>query len=282
MITVELITALVSEGDEQLHLIPQHPAAHLWPREGGTWGLWHALQGVGKRAFDRWRTRDQRPLSPRLLERSRLFRLFTTHQDWTQAFLAAPTVLGVIDTYGIALPHPRREGRSPQPTGRPGVSNQRWIVGGKRCLLRNQWGLIVAWAWATAQVAATRTRVALQLIVVSAPSFTQALARLRGTPALRGWRPPRRWHLRRPQGPHRPALLREASGHRRCGPTPGGSQTGLRWTPGRDRPPQAPSGRVRGWRARARHRRARGARRSRQVACRRSRSAGWMPPPPGA
>jgi hypothetical protein len=36
-----------------------------------------------------------------------------THQDWTQAFLAAPTVLGVIDTYGIELIHPIREGRSP-------------------------------------------------------------------------------------------------------------------------------------------------------------------------
>jgi len=40
---------------------------------------------------------------PRLPERTRLFRLFTTHHDWTQAFLAAPTVLGVIDTYGIEL-----------------------------------------------------------------------------------------------------------------------------------------------------------------------------------
>src|SRR5262249_57104307 len=110
-----------------------------------------------------WLTRDYRPLFPRLPERTRLFRLLRTHHDWTQAFLAAPTVLGVIDTYGIALLHPRREGRSPQPIGRTGVSNQRWIVGGKRCLLRNQWGLIVAWAWATAQVAATPTRVALQL-----------------------------------------------------------------------------------------------------------------------
>ena len=36
-----------------------------------------------------------------------------THQDWTQAFLASPTVLGVIDTYGIELIHPMREGRSP-------------------------------------------------------------------------------------------------------------------------------------------------------------------------
>jgi len=35
------------------------------------------------------------------------------HQDWTRTFLAAPTVLGVIDTYGIELIHPMREGRSP-------------------------------------------------------------------------------------------------------------------------------------------------------------------------
>jgi len=38
-------------------------------------------------------------LFPRLPERTRLFRLLKTHQDWTQVFLAAPTVLGVIDTY---------------------------------------------------------------------------------------------------------------------------------------------------------------------------------------
>jgi hypothetical protein len=67
--------------------------------------------------------------------------------------LAAPTVLGVIDTYGIELIHPMREGRSPQQIGRKGLSNHRWIVGGKRCLLLNQWGLIVGWACATANVA---------------------------------------------------------------------------------------------------------------------------------
>src|SRR5437867_11016798 len=63
----------------------------------------HALKGVGNRAFHRWLTRDYRPLFPRLPERTRLFRLFKTHQDWTRAFLAAPTALGVIDTYGIEL-----------------------------------------------------------------------------------------------------------------------------------------------------------------------------------
>ena len=98
-------------------------------------------------------TRDYRPLFPHLPERTRLFRLFKTHQDWTQVFLAAPTVLGVIDTYGIELIHPMREGRSPQQIGRKGLSNHRWIVGGKLCLLLNQWGLIVGWACATANVA---------------------------------------------------------------------------------------------------------------------------------
>src|SRR5438067_11246377 len=46
-----------------------------------------------------------------------------------------------------------REGRSPQQIGRKGLSNHRWIVGGKLCLLLNQWGLVVGWACATANVA---------------------------------------------------------------------------------------------------------------------------------
>ena len=153
MTTVEFITALFYEVDEQLHAIPKHPEAHLWPSEVVTLGLLHALKGGGNRPFYRWLTRDYRALFPLLPERTRLFRLFTTHQDWTQAFLAAPTVLGVIDTYGIELIHPIREGRSSQQIGRKGLSNHRWIVGGKLCLLLNQWGLVVAWACDTANVA---------------------------------------------------------------------------------------------------------------------------------
>src|SRR5216683_1069058 len=153
MTTIDFITALFYEVDEQLPAIPKHPEAHLWPSEVVTLGLLHALKGVGNRAFYRWLTRDYRALFPQLPERTRLFRLFTTHQDWTQAFLAAPTVLGVIDTYGIELIHPMREGRSPHQIGRKGLSNHRWIIGGKLCLLLNQWGLIVAWECATANVA---------------------------------------------------------------------------------------------------------------------------------
>ena len=131
--------------------IPQ--AAPVWPSEVVTLGVLHALKGGGNRALLSLADADYRPLFPRLPERTRLFRLFMTHQDWTEVFLAAPTVLGVIDTYGIELIHPMREGRSPQQIGRKGLSNHRWIVGGKLCLLLNQWGLIVGWACATANVA---------------------------------------------------------------------------------------------------------------------------------
>ena len=58
----------------------------------------HALKGVSHRAFYRWLTTDYRPFFPRVPERTRLLRLFMTHQDWTAAFLASPTVLGGIDT----------------------------------------------------------------------------------------------------------------------------------------------------------------------------------------
>ena len=153
MTTWDLIIALFYHIDQQMHDMPKHPEAHLWPSEVVTLGLLHALKGVGNRPFYRWLTRDYRALFPRLPERTRLFRLFKTHQDWAQVFLASPTVLGVIDTYGIELIHPIREGRSPQQIGRKGLSNHRWIVGGKLCLLLNQYGLVVGWACATANVA---------------------------------------------------------------------------------------------------------------------------------
>src|SRR5207247_8458814 len=153
MTTIDFITALFCQVDDPLAGIPKHPHATLWPSEIVILGLLHALKGGGNRAFYRWLTRDYRALFPRLPERTRLFRLFRTHQDWTQVCLASPTVLGGIDTYGIALIHPMREGRSPQQIGRKGLSNHRWIVGGTLCLLLNQYGLVVAWACATANVA---------------------------------------------------------------------------------------------------------------------------------
>ena len=83
MTIVDFITALFYEVDEQMRALPKHPEAHPWPSEVGTLGLLHALKGVGNRAFYRWLTRDYGALFPRVPERTRLFRLFTTHQDWT-------------------------------------------------------------------------------------------------------------------------------------------------------------------------------------------------------
>jgi hypothetical protein len=117
-----------------------------------TLALLHAIKGGGTRAFYRWLTRDYLPLFPHVPERTRLARLFKTHTAWTARFLAAPTVLGVADTYGIELIHPMREGRSPAQMGKKGKSNHRWIVGGKLCFILNQWGLMCAWDCATANV----------------------------------------------------------------------------------------------------------------------------------
>ena len=43
--TVDFITALFYEVDEQLCAIPKHPEAHLWPSEVVTLGLLPALKG---------------------------------------------------------------------------------------------------------------------------------------------------------------------------------------------------------------------------------------------
>ena len=77
----------------------------------GHLALLFAVKGSGMRAFYRWLTRDYQPLFPQVPERTRLARLFKTHTAWTARFRAAPTVLGVADSYGIELIHPMREGR---------------------------------------------------------------------------------------------------------------------------------------------------------------------------
>ena len=85
-------------------------------------------------------------------ERTRLFRLLAAHQDWTEYFLAQPSLLGVVDSFGIELIHPRREGRSPKQIGKKGKSNHRWIVGAKLCFVLDHLGRVVDWAVDTANV----------------------------------------------------------------------------------------------------------------------------------
>jgi hypothetical protein len=152
MTTQDFIIALFCQVDQEMTVVPKRPDAKLYPSEVVTLALLFALKGVGTRAFYRWLTRDYQALFPQVPERTRLFRLFKTHVAWTAQFLAAPTVLGVADTYGIEFIHPMREGRSPAQIGKKGKSNHRWIVGGKLCFVVNQWGLICAWDCATANV----------------------------------------------------------------------------------------------------------------------------------
>jgi hypothetical protein len=152
MPTEEFIIELFWRVDDAMPDVPKHPQANLYPSEIVTLALLFAIKGVGERAFYRWVDQNWRRWFPKLPERTRLFRLFKTHRAWTDRFLADPTVLGVADTYGIELIHPMREGRSPGQIGKKGLSNHRWIVGGKLCFVLNQFGLIVAWACATANV----------------------------------------------------------------------------------------------------------------------------------
>ena len=78
-----------------------------------------------------------------------------------------------------ACQSPLREGRGPQQIGRKGLSNHRWIVGGKLCLLLNQYGLVVAWACDTTTVADNTSQWLIrqfeeQMIVLSDTAFHEA------------------------------------------------------------------------------------------------------------
>lgn len=148
MSTEDFIIELFCRVDDKMLDVPKHAQANLYPSEVVTLALLFALKGVGNRAFYRWLKRDSRHLFPKLPERTRLFRLFNSHRQWTERFMAQPSLM----SYGLELIHPRREGRSQRQIGRKGKSNTRWIVGGKLCLLVNHLGLIVNWACDTATV----------------------------------------------------------------------------------------------------------------------------------
>ena len=98
MSTQDFITELFCRVDDQMRDVPKHSQASLHPSEVVTLALLFAIKGVGNRAFYRWVKRDYLPLFPTLPERTRLFRLFAAHQEWSARFMADPTVLGVVDT----------------------------------------------------------------------------------------------------------------------------------------------------------------------------------------
>jgi len=152
MTTVDFITQLFCRIDDRMPKTEKHSQANLYPSEVVTLAILFALKGVGNRAFYRWLERDYKGLFPKLPVRTRLFRLFNSHRHWTQVFMAEHSLIGIADSYGIELIHPRREGRSDQQIGKKGLSNQRWIVGGKLGYVINHLGLVVDWDVDTANV----------------------------------------------------------------------------------------------------------------------------------
>jgi hypothetical protein len=160
MTTVDFITELFCRVDDHIGYLPKHSQASLYPSEVVTLALLYALTGKGQRSFWRWLTRDYQSLFPNLPDRAQwapgLFRLFNSHRHLIGEFLAAPSLIGVIDSYGIAPQvaplHPRREGRSEEQIGKKGKSNQRWIVGGKLCFVLDHLGRVVDWECDTANV----------------------------------------------------------------------------------------------------------------------------------
>jgi len=148
----DFTTELFCRVDDAMTDQTKHNQAALHPSEMVTLGLLFALKGVGNRAFYRWAEANLKPLFPRLPERTRFFRLLAAHQDWTHRFLAQPSLLGVVDSFGIELIHPRRQGRSDKQIGKKGKSNHRWIVGVKLCFVLDHLGRVVDWAVDTANV----------------------------------------------------------------------------------------------------------------------------------
>ncbi|MCX6021390.1 MAG: transposase [Chloroflexi bacterium] len=141
----DFIIALYCRVDDVLGRLPKDPQALLYPSEVVTLAMLFALKGLGNRKFYRWLSWNWRHLFPHLPERTRLFRLFENHRTLADRFLADPSLLCVVDSFGVELLHPYREGRSLPQIGRKGLSNHRWIIGAKLCVILNNLGLAVSW-----------------------------------------------------------------------------------------------------------------------------------------
>jgi hypothetical protein len=148
----EFIIRLFYNIDEEMGPVKKYADELLYASEVVTLMILFAIKGGKFRAFYRWVKYNHQTSFPKLPEVSRLSRLFLNHQAWCLEFLANPSLLGIIDTYGMELIHPRREGRSELQIGRKGKSNGRWIVGIKVAWLINHRGEIIEWGWAPAHV----------------------------------------------------------------------------------------------------------------------------------
>lgn len=150
MRTEEIITRLFCMVDDKLGGVKKRKNAHLYASEIVTIGILFCLKGVHYRAFYRWLKGDWHHLFPNLPSLDRLLRVLEKYETLTDTLLVEPEAESIIDSYGIELIHPIREGRSDRQVGKKGKSNHRWIVGIKLCWLITPSGQVIEWGWESA------------------------------------------------------------------------------------------------------------------------------------
>lgn len=150
--TEDFIIDLFCRIDTAMGDVKKHSQAMLWPSEIVTLAMLFVLKHCSERAFYRWAERDLIALFPHLPERTRLFRLFATHRDWSDRFLARSTFFGVADSFGIELLQTRRLGRSARQIAKRGFCAGRWIAGVKLGWVINACGEVCAWDVKTANL----------------------------------------------------------------------------------------------------------------------------------
>lgn len=108
----------------------RHPLAKLYLSEIILCGVLFVLKGSSFRQFYTWLKRRNLLNLP---ERTRLQRLLIKYRHTCNRFLSDPTLFNVMDSFGIEIIHPIREGRSEQSrqVSKKGKSNYRWVVGRK-------------------------------------------------------------------------------------------------------------------------------------------------------
>ncbi|OGY54196.1 MAG: hypothetical protein A2912_00415 [Candidatus Buchananbacteria bacterium RIFCSPLOWO2_01_FULL_40_23b] len=130
----------------------KHVQGKLYLSEIVLCGALFVLHGTSFRRFHVWLMKQS--LFPKLPERSRLLRLMNHYDYLCEEFLGSKTFFGILDSFGIEIIHPIREGRSKQSqqVSKKGKSNHRWIIGRKVAVTMNQHYEVVTVSEETANV----------------------------------------------------------------------------------------------------------------------------------
>ena len=147
MTTEDIIIHIFYHVDNGVGPVMKDPCAKLYPSEVVTIEILFALKGGHFRAFYRWLARDFDKLFGGLPDRTTLLRQLCEYQFLTDALMAQPSVLNVVDSYPIELIFPLRAERSKRQFGAKSRDKGRWSVGVKLCWILNSFGQVCGWIW---------------------------------------------------------------------------------------------------------------------------------------